>query len=81
MGTRHLKPGDHVRLLRDIHRIDETPERNLILYACKGEKGVIEEIFRPSSSSGSTPSQLCAKVRSASTNTLKTFRITSFEVL
>lgn len=71
---KRIKPGQNVRVKRDITRV-EGP------YAKAGETGVVEETF-PTKLSGSPAERpnWYAKVRMAN-GTIKTFRLTTLEIL
>jgi hypothetical protein len=70
-----FKPGDKVRLKRDIYRY--SPE--LETYAEEGDTGEIVEIFYPSNSSAMAPKIPHAKV--LIDDKIKTFRLSSIEKL
>ena len=74
-----IKVDDKVALKRDIYRTSHIT-REVELYASKGETGSVENVF-PSSGSGhmSKDVRWNAKVRIG--NVLKTFRVTSLEVV
>jgi hypothetical protein len=67
-----LNVGDPVEVLRDLNRA-EGP------YAKKGERGVVEEIFRPVPTASLEKKKLAAKVRMTANGRIKTFRLTSIQ--
>ena len=69
-----FKPGDNVRLKRDIYRC-ESPEP----YSKEGDTGEVIEVFYPPNSGAMTPSIPHAKV--LIDDKIKTFRLSSIEKL
>ena len=69
-----FKPGDNVRLKRDIYRSESSEP-----YSKEGDTGKVIEVFYPPNSGAMTPSIPHAKV--LIDDMIKTFRLSSIEKL
>lgn len=75
-----FKPGDKVRVKRDIYRVPVVTHEdypNHVLYSKKNDSGEIVEIFYAENSAALAPKILHAKVLIE--NQIKTFRLSSIE--